>query len=141
MLLSKPVLVVSLISTVLVISGCASKSVEETEVTVKTGRIIDLEYVEVEEEERKSNTSLRLSSGSRSGNVGFGISLSLPLGNNEPEIKQLSRYTVKLSSGEERQIDYPDDYFLIGDCIDIIEVEGSEKPAELQLSADSCPDN
>lgn len=141
MFLFKPALIVSLISSVLIITGCSSKSTEENEVTVVSGRIVDLEYVEVVEEKTGSTTSLRLSSGRSSGNVGFGISLTLPLGDNEPETRQVSRYTVKLFSGEERQIDYPDDYFLIGDCIDIIEVEGSEQPAELQLSADSCPDN
>ncbi len=137
----KPVLIISLISSALLLTGCSNKSVEENEVTVVTGRIINLEYVEIEEEKRESNSSLRLSTGSRSGNVGIGLSLLLPLGNDEPETRQVSRYTVKLSDGAERQIDYPDDYFLIGDCIDIIEIVDSEQAPELQLSAESCPDN
>ena len=131
----------TLVVATLLISGCSNKSTEANEVSVETGRIIDLEYVEIVEEKQKPNTSLRLSTGSRSGNVGIGLSLLLPLGKDEPETRQVSRYTVKLSSGGERQIDYPDDYFLIGDCIDIIEIEGSEEPPELQLSADSCPDS
>ena len=124
-------------------SGCSTKSAAEAEVTRVTGRIVDLEFVdssEIKKQTRKSNTRISASVSS-GGGVSIGIGVLLPLLSGKDDNEVLVRYTVRLAEDEELVIYHPDQSFIIGDCIDIIETEGSKEPPQLQLSIDPCPGN
>ncbi len=130
--------VVSALFLAATLSACG-KSFNEREVSRSTGVITEREVVEILDEKRKPSTSVRLSGGRSSGSgVGIGLSLLLPLGKDEPDSKQVSRFTLQMQDGSERVIDYEDDDLFIGDCVDVIEVAGSRKPPAMELSADSC---
>ena len=140
MLRYKSCLLAFLVGTVALVAGCSNKSVGETEFTRVTGLITDLEFVdssELKKETSKSNTRISASVSS-GGGVSIGIGFLLPLLSGSDDDETLVRYTIKLAEEDELVIYHPDQSFIIGDCIDIIEEEGSDEPPELQLSVDSC---
>lgn len=138
MFYNRPLVFTAVLLVALTGSACSSKSPTANEVSRLTGLVIEREVVEKAEVRKRSSNTRIYGSVSSGGGVSIGLGFLLPLLSSDDDSQTLVRYKIQLQPGDEQVIYHPDSRFAVGDCIDIVELEDSNKPPRLELSTSSC---
>ncbi len=124
------------------IAACGSKSTDDLpDVVIKTGRIINKEFVAIEEVTSggvKVNPSIFASIFS-GGRISFGLGFLFTSDDDSYTTETVTRYRIKMLDGSEMEIFSDSTKFQIDDCVEVtIHKDVEKKPPKLKRLEGNC---